>query len=150
MTLSSQVVSLPLAKKLKELGVKAPSHAWWQATYSHPMDYRCKDCAEFGDTPHPCDWHLACYDDNEPHFDLPSYTASELMEMLPYTLEIDGKEVDLIVWKTKTLLSTPAYRLIAQKLLYLTNPSQMPSPFSSFTSSKTTYGNQQTTYLRRD
>ena len=70
MNLEQQVVSLELAKKLKELGVKQESLFWWVNWQAerHPNG--------------PLSWHI----ENHPHDNCESiaaFTVAELGEMLP-------------------------------------------------------------------
>lgn len=107
MKLENQVVSLELAKELKELGVKKESLFFWRKQYSYIQDFE-KDVSygEFGDywiefLPKPryetsnvkSNWkdlqHL-----NETEYS--AFTVAELGEMLPekveYKNELLGKE----------------------------------------------------------
>lgn len=83
MDIQKHVTSIELSKQLKSLGVPQKSHMWWVATYSHPMGYKCSDCKKFGDSPHPCAWHITFHEDPEDHYDVAAFLASELGEMLP-------------------------------------------------------------------
>lgn len=80
---SSKCVSLETAKRLLAAGFPQDTERWWQATYSHPLGYRCPDCKVGDEAPHPCGWHIASYDDGEQHFDIAAPDAQEIGELLP-------------------------------------------------------------------
>ena len=73
MKLGDQVVSLELAKRLKELGVKQESHFVW---YTNGDNAHLLDCPD-GQRPMEAKTYSA-------------FTVAELGEMLPPRLEIDG------------------------------------------------------------
>ncbi len=74
MELSQQVVSLELAKKLKELGVKQESYFWWNRLSDYPDS-----------TP---DWRLSSFKSVEVARELCSaFTVAELGEMLKLGME---------------------------------------------------------------
>jgi len=75
MKLEQQVVSLELAKQLKELGVKQESLWWWRL---------------YSDGTGGMDWHLELYnnkDKDKAYDEISAYTVAELGEMLPYKLD---------------------------------------------------------------
>ena len=96
MKLENQVVSLELAKKLKELGFKQDSLYYWAEDENFIVT---KDKIENSQ-----DWR-----DN---YFIPAYTVPELGEMLP--LKIDDE--DLTIWREKGFESWDvAYSTLARK-----------------------------------
>lgn len=100
MNLSQIVISLDNAKKLKELGVKMDSYAYW----SH-SDNRDDNGNYVGAGNGVSDWMLV--DDLdvaelEPR-DFPAYNASELMELLPGEIKEDRYHHYLSVHKYKDI-----------------------------------------------
>lgn len=83
MTLEQQVVSLDLAKRLKELNVKQDSLFWW--------------CQGRFDQPDKSKWELNDSIDTHARENVSAFTSSELGEMLP--LEINGENLQL--WREK-------------------------------------------------
>ena len=95
MKLEQQVVSLELAKKLKELGVPQKSIFWWVANIEKLMDENPDDIMhdERGVISHPIDtgkkYHpeieLRFYGNSKPvgRETYPAYTVAELGELLP-------------------------------------------------------------------
>ena len=78
MTLESQVCSLELAQKLKELGVKQESFFKWGNTYSEGKLYwDLYVPPEFNKIPHPDLWVHG----------VAAFTVAELGEMLPWRIE---------------------------------------------------------------
>jgi len=83
MELSKQVVSLELAKKLKELGVKQESLFWWRMLTK-------EDGWEIWDSPSDAGGY-ECFS---------AFTVAELGEMLPEVLKDDeGIRFNLNIWK---------------------------------------------------
>jgi hypothetical protein len=75
MTLESQVVSLSLAKKLKELGVKQDSQFWWSFEEHGATGW---DVYFKNESLGPEEWFTL-----EKHVHISAFTVGELGEMLP-------------------------------------------------------------------
>lgn len=73
MNLESQVTSLELSKRLKELNVKQESLFYW--------------CAISSENPHPC-----YVDTMQESSELSAFTSSEIIEMLPKYITKDNTE----------------------------------------------------------
>lgn len=73
MKLEEQVISLELAKKLKELGVKQESHFYWVEMYEEP--------AQLFDLSWALDPRRLA---NEQYRNVSAFTVAELGEMLPF------------------------------------------------------------------
>ena len=88
MTLDKQVVSLELAKKMKELGFHQESLFWWVRQGEH---FAMSDKQEAG---------IAKITNEKPPYDFPyeslgsAYTVAELGEMLPDATSLTRRAVD--------------------------------------------------------
>lgn len=95
MKLEDQIVSLELAKKLKELGVKQESVFYWQVYYDgedNPvLEYKPKSTSgwetDLGDAEHP---------ENLRYFS--AFTVAELLQLLkePVLVPVDGSAADYL------------------------------------------------------
>jgi hypothetical protein len=74
MKLEDQVCSLDLAKRLKELGVKQESFAFWRDLEGHQMLLYCPDCS------------------GKISSDYAAFTVAELGEMLPLRIDARSKK----------------------------------------------------------
>jgi len=94
MRIEDQVVSLELAKKMKELGFEQESLCWW----SKPWDI---NCAYTGDELEIIDSDWLEYHDMEKAAVYSAYTVAELGEMLPKEIFIGKKCNALCITKYK-------------------------------------------------
>lgn len=106
MELKDQVAPLEMAKRLKELGVKADAQFYWRGDHIWHFN-------EVTSWPEQEQFHDLIQSGDEAHHIFPAYTASELGEMLPCESGIIGWEVyyndhigewncvirDLVKWK---------------------------------------------------
>lgn len=91
MKLENQVVSLDLAKRLKELEVKQESLFYWAECCDNRLitaDWHDQEMGEWGD----CHTYAS-----KPH--VSAFTAAELGEMLPFSVVDDAHECTVEVYK---------------------------------------------------
>jgi len=97
MDIEKQVISLDLAKKLNQLGVKKPSYMWWRNDFAdNPRKYEDKWYL-IPDSDYPCtgEHESRAYDNN--WYLLAAYSVAELGEILPAGMQsnrIDFKDGD--------------------------------------------------------
>lgn len=97
MKLEDQVISLELAKKLKELGVKQDS-LFYLAAYENPLDKVFKE----SDVP-DYDWRCDIYNSHyikDSDYRYSAFTAAELFEILPPRIDINNKSYRLTNYKS--------------------------------------------------
>ena len=115
MKLEDQVVSLDLARRLKELGVKQDSFVTWDSPHKDRLDY--PDTLVFTGSinrsePQPRDRYAA------------AFTVAELLDLLPDGCSIQRSgimEANYVCWKIHTYSkhSETAAKGLAKMLIYL-------------------------------
>lgn len=96
MNLESQVCSLDLAKRLKELGVKQKSLFYWVSENSIASK---QDVYSFIDDEYYCGSPEGIGDVYEIKFVYSAFTSSELLEILPHCFEKNDIEYGIIINK---------------------------------------------------
>jgi len=91
LNIKDQVVSIGLAKELKEAGVNSPSLFYWRVWSDESVDLAMKDDDDF-------DYSGAGREVKEK---IPAYMPPELMEMLPHSTRLrEGQQYILSVHKS--------------------------------------------------